>query len=737
MNIKYAILIVSIVLLVGIGIVSASDNNTFQKNSLSQDPADNTITSSNTPTETSKYIYTNSKGNRTSNGKNISNPTSLSNALRHVENNGTIYLVSNGDEDTYNNIHLGNGNDLIINNNVNFTIEAMGGKRIIFNGNDSTFIQVPLESSIILKNIEIKNYSNVIKNNGNLYLENVSIHDNTGEYLIEDNSVECNTSLIISNSMISNNNLSSSLIKNTNNNLDNVKIINSTLSYNNASYIFNNTGNSVLSNNKIIGNLFNHNFYSNYKTLNLTNNTLINNTSNYKYVNNKGQINFYKNYFLNNFVAAEETLPKYSKQTKLDTKIDFNLPSTLQSGEILKFNVIVTSEDKNKVDQGELSVTIHISNKTFNLYGYPSNGKDYLEFIIPKEVSGEMTVDVLYHDDAFNGEYFPISSRGNNYVYELMYKNSHLNKTIMIKKPLADIQLSLSDTTIKMGQKIELKAKLLCNESVKGKLIFKINGRTLTDENGSALYFRVKNNTVTYNFTYDKVLYPDNYTFTAIFGNGKYKRLYDTKNFTLLKTQIKLITDKITVSDEGQVKVTGKIIDEFGNKVMTREILTIQVNDKDLRSPNYSINSYEVPNGTVNFIFDLPEKLLQGHYNVTFNVIEKYAYMNYTHNANITFASGIYMKMEAPNTVKNNTTFEVKVKVTNNNIPENKGVVFYQVDGEHVDVVAVKNGTATKKIHLDDSNNIKQHKIMATYKISRGYWNFKDVTTASKTIKLT
>ena len=209
-----------------------------------------------------------------------------------------------------------------------------------------------------------------------------------------------------------------------------------------------------------------------------------------------------------------------------------------------------------------------------------------------------------------NNEFIIIKQFLGAYVYELQYLDSYTMKTLFVESVPADIELSISNTTIKMGQNIELKAKILSNESVHGKLIFKINGRTLTYKNGSAIYFRVKNNTVTYNFTYYKALYPDNYTFTTVFGNGKYKRLYDTINFTLEETPIKLILDDVTATDNGQVKVTGKIIDEYGNNVVSREMIKVYINDKAIVTDNYSEITYNVFNGSVDFIFDIPENLL-------------------------------------------------------------------------------------------------------------------------------
>ena len=62
-----------------------------------------------------------------------------------------------------------------------------------------------------------------------------------------------------------------------------------------------------------------------------------------------------------------------------------------------------------------------------------------------------------------------------------------------------------------------------------GKVVFKINGKTVKDENGKVIYAKVVDNQVIINYTLPSDMKAKEYNITATFISNDYERLEDTK----------------------------------------------------------------------------------------------------------------------------------------------------------------------------------------------------------------
>ena len=62
-----------------------------------------------------------------------------------------------------------------------------------------------------------------------------------------------------------------------------------------------------------------------------------------------------------------------------------------------------------------------------------------------------------------------------------------------------------------------------------GKVVFKINGKTVKDENGKVIYAKVVDNQVIINYTLPSDMKAKEYNITATFISNYYERLEDTK----------------------------------------------------------------------------------------------------------------------------------------------------------------------------------------------------------------
>ncbi len=94
--------------------------------------------------------------------------------------------------------------------------------------------------------------------------------------------------------------------------------------------------------------------------------------------------------------------------------------------------------------------------------------------------------------------------------------------------------ITTEDITTQAGATITLKAIINTDATINtGKIVFKINGKTLKDTNGKVIYAKVSNNEVTVEYTLPEEYTTGTYNITAVFISPDYKRLEDTKTLTV------------------------------------------------------------------------------------------------------------------------------------------------------------------------------------------------------------
>ena len=95
--------------------------------------------------------------------------------------------------------------------------------------------------------------------------------------------------------------------------------------------------------------------------------------------------------------------------------------------------------------------------------------------------------------------------------------------------------LTTEEITATAGGKITLKATITDNDKIinTGKIVFKINGKTVKNENGKVIYAKVVNNTVEFEYTLPESYKTGSYNITATFISADYDRLTDSKTLTI------------------------------------------------------------------------------------------------------------------------------------------------------------------------------------------------------------
>lgn len=95
--------------------------------------------------------------------------------------------------------------------------------------------------------------------------------------------------------------------------------------------------------------------------------------------------------------------------------------------------------------------------------------------------------------------------------------------------------ITTSDITASKGETVTLTATVTeGNAPVNvGKVVFKVNGKTVKDASGKVIYAKVVKNQVSVNYTIPVDMKAKEYNLTATFISSDYDRLEDTKTLTV------------------------------------------------------------------------------------------------------------------------------------------------------------------------------------------------------------
>ncbi|WP_323736891.1 Ig-like domain repeat protein [Methanosphaera sp. ISO3-F5] len=213
------------VLFLSISFVSATDNINESKENIGEYSSDNAHITMNTENkdkilikntssrvktsnDNSKHVYVNNTGNSSSDGSLSSNPTTLVNALRNVENEGTIVLMGSY-EDTYYNITSNIDTSSITSGVKDFAITSSEGSNVILRFYSDKYLNFKGAFNIKISNISftgsVVSSQPIIYNNiTSLTLDHCSIYNINNSYrcgaIYNNKIITLNNSLFINNS---------------------------------------------------------------------------------------------------------------------------------------------------------------------------------------------------------------------------------------------------------------------------------------------------------------------------------------------------------------------------------------------------------------------------------------------------------------------------------------------------------------------------------------------------------
>ena len=222
------------------------------------------------------------------------------------------------------------------------------------------------------------------------------------------------------------------------------------------------------------------------------------------------------------------------KTTQTDTVIENNtdiIKETTIKVDTTTFTVGETATITASIYYGEDVLT----NLSKGKVSFKVNGKtlkdDNGKVIYAKVVNGTATIEDFVVPESWAKEGTTIQAvySGSSDVGKLSSKKEEIN----INKE--ETSITTSDITATAGETITLTATITDNNKVinTGKVVFKINGKTVKDANGKVIYAKVVNNQVSVEYTLPADMKAKDYNITATFISSDYERLEDTKTLTI------------------------------------------------------------------------------------------------------------------------------------------------------------------------------------------------------------
>ncbi|MDO5825906.1 MAG: hypothetical protein Q4Q22_05960, partial [Methanosphaera sp.] len=205
--------------------------------------------------------------------------------------------------------------------------------------------------------------------------------------------------------------------------------------------------------------------------------------------------------------------------------------------------------------------------------------------------------------------------------------NTQANNIVQNNQPENEKEYSLKvDTTeFTVGQTTSITASIyygteytqeIATNINKGKVTFKVDGKTLKDANGKVIYAKVVNGTATIENYEVPESWKEGSSIQAVYsGSSDLEKMSSEKTeITITSTEPTITTEDITTTVEGTITLTATI--NTGTTVNTGKVV-FKINGKTVKDVNGKVIYTKVTNNTVNVTYTLPESYKEGTYNIT------------------------------------------------------------------------------------------------------------------------
>ncbi|OED30329.1 C1 family peptidase [Methanosphaera sp. WGK6] len=347
--------------------------------------------------------------------------------------------------------------------------------------------------------------------------------------------------------------------------------------------ILDNTGNNITSgtiiikdeNKKIIN------------TINITQEETIINLTGLEAGEQKIIIEYNDNTYENSNTTITLTLPQINTVLQLNNIEDSILGSEIEISGLLK------DTDENNIEYAQINILIE-----GNIITTLTDENGNFKITYTPQTSGIKLIKVDYDGTK-------------TYTSSTTSQKTSINKI--------ETKISMDTITAKINDVINITAKITTidnNQINGGKVIFKINGKTLRDTMGHVIYINVENGVATLT-NYTAIKDWSNYNqITAVYhGTTNYKTAQTSSLLNITKRIATVNVDDITVSNSKEILFNIKITDN--NQEINEGKLVIKLDGKTLRDNDGNIMYITVKNSITNVSYTLPDKIRNGTYIIT------------------------------------------------------------------------------------------------------------------------
>ena len=185
-----------------------------------------------------------------------------------------------------------------------------------------------------------------------------------------------------------------------------------------------------------------------------------------------------------------------------------------------------------------------------------------------------------------------------------------------------DYNIRVSTTEFTIGTNATISASICYGDDVvstlnKGKVSFKVNGKTLKDASGKVIYAKVVNGVA----VVENYLIPEGWNNNTIMqaiytGSSDVSKLTSDKTpITIVSQETTIVTEDITVSAGSTVMLTATV--NAGSVVVNNAKVVFKINGKSIKDANGKVIYAKVVNNQVSVEYVIPEDMNAGEYNIT------------------------------------------------------------------------------------------------------------------------
>ena len=196
----------------------------------------------------------------------------------------------------------------------------------------------------------------------------------------------------------------------------------------------------------------------------------------------------------------------------------------------------------------------------------------------------------------------------------------------ILENNLPKYELNIDTTEFTIGQTSTITASIyfdgeIVNTINAGKVVFKVNGKTLKDDKGKVIYAKVVNGTAKIeNYMVPESWNKDNMTIEAVYsGSSQCNSLRSEKTEITISKEPTFTTEDVTATIGETITLKATLTD--GNKVINNGKVVFKINGKTVKDANGKTIYAKIKNGIATVNYTIPENYKAKEYTLSATLI--------------------------------------------------------------------------------------------------------------------